>query len=62
MNNLYYVAAYVHRSNEWWRFAISASDADAAAKKLKDEDGDTRFSQVRVQYICPVADDVFQEL
>lgn len=59
--NLYYLTAYHWKNNEWWRFAVSAADEAAAIAKFRGG-YDDRFTQVNAKYICPVADDVFQEL
>lgn len=60
--NLYYVTAYHCKNNEWWRFAVSAADSDAAVAKFKDGYSDTRFTRVNAVYVCPVEVDVFTEL
>ena len=60
--NLYYLTAYHWRSNEWWRFAISAQSGDEAVLKFTEGYSDDRFTRINAKFICTTADDVFQEL
>jgi hypothetical protein len=59
--NLYYIAAYHWENNEWWRYAITATSVEDAEQKLA-EGFDTKFTRVRVRYLCTTKDDVFEEL
>jgi hypothetical protein len=59
--NLYYLTAYHWRSNEWWRFAISAQSVEEAFAKFN-EGYDDKFTRVSIKFICTTADDVFMEI
>ena len=62
MNTLYYLTAYNHRRNEWWRFAITASSDEAAIRQFTEGYDDLQFSRISARPICTTTDDVFEEL
>lgn len=60
MNSLYYVSGYHWRNNEWWRFALTADNSDAACDQIKV--GFPELSRISAKYICETPDEVFEEL
>jgi hypothetical protein len=62
VNSLHYVTAYRHDANEWWRFAITAANPEAAAQRFRDGYSDMNFTRINAVFICETAADVFQEL
>jgi hypothetical protein len=55
---LYIITGYHWKTNQWYRFAVSAANAETAIQEVKD----WNLSQVNASYICATADDVFKEI
>lgn len=58
--NLYYVCGYHWHNNEWWRFAVSAPDAEAARDMVRSNE--PKLNRVSALFICATPDDVYKEI
>lgn len=58
MHNLYYVACYSQRNNDWARYLSTAKDEDEA--KYRCEYGD--YKAKRVEFVCVTPDEVSKEV
>jgi succinyl-CoA synthetase beta subunit len=60
MLNLYYVAAYSHRQNEWIRLMVSGPNADVVLEEVKENHPNHRISAP--YFICETPDHTWKEI